>query len=164
MALQENSAGLPERTYHGVVPVHEYKKVIIKEEGMRDALLQGLDGSQDFNWGYGGGGPTRLANSLAADAFDDVTYADAFGWHFSDGLVRTFKKDHSFEVSRDRIVLEGLIAFQDMVNKSRSQEGRFFMEVIQQLIARRHDTRDKMMSLLSRKALTNLTNSRYGLK
>jgi len=71
--------GIPERTYHGSIPEDGYKKVIIKEEGMRDAPLPMLDNSADINWGYGGGGPARLGEALAADAFDDANLADAFG-------------------------------------------------------------------------------------
>lgn len=164
MALGGKEFGPSERTYNGEIPPDAFRRVIIKEEGLRDALLPSLDGSQDFNWGYGGGGPARLANALAADAFDDVTYADAFGWYFSDGLVRNFDMKKPFVVSRDRIVLEGLLAFNEWVNKSKSPEGEYFIDVIQQLIARKHDTRDKMMSLLSKNALKNFRWNRFGLK
>ncbi len=154
----------PERTYHGIIPVDARKRVIIKEDGLNDAYLQSQDGSQDFNWGYGGGGPIRLAKALAADAFDDISYGEIFGLGFRDALVRTLPKDKPFVVSRDRLILEGLIHFTDLVNRSRLPEGKFFRDDIQKFIVKKDEVRAKMMSLLSQNALTNLVDSKFGIK
>ena len=157
-------SGTPERSYHGSIPLHDYRKVIIKEAGMRDAPLPMLDGSSDINWGYGGGGPARLADALAADAFDDADLADALGWHLRDGLVLHLDKDSPFVVSRDRIVLEGMMLFNHFVQKTRVGEGSYLEEDIQELVRKQHDTRDKLMSLLSGNALANLVSSDFGLR
>lgn len=161
---QPLTSGTPERTYNGVVPKNTQKRVIIKEPGLADAYLQSQDGSKDFNWGYGGGGPSRLAEALASDAFDDATYGEIFGFCFRDALVKTLEKDKPFVLSRDRLIVEGLVHLTDLVNKSRLPAGKMLREDIQEFIAKHHQVRARMMSLLSQNALTNLVKSKFGIQ
>jgi hypothetical protein len=163
MPFGEKPIGPPERTYHGEIPEVGYRRVLIKEEGLRDAVLQTLDGSPDVNWGYGGGGPARLANALAADAFDDSNYGEAFGWYFKDGLVSQLEMDLPFVVSRDRMVVQGLLEFNNWVREGEVGKGKYFIPVIQELLRKKHDTREKLMSLLSGNALGSLEKSHFGV-
>lgn len=82
-------AGHEERVYHGITERHRDNRhewsqlrILVEEsasgptERKNVAVLHELsvaysdDGSSDFNWGYGGGGPYRTAAAVLADALD----------------------------------------------------------------------------------------------
>lgn len=162
MPLGESINGVPERNYHGVIPASGPKRVIIKEQGLNDAYLQGVDGSVDFNWGYGGGGPERLAEALAADAFDDVNFAEVMGFCFRDNLLKVLQKDKGFVLSRDRLVLEGLLHLNNWANAT-GPDAALLRRDIKEMVAKRDEVRKKMLGLLSTNALVHLMKSGYGV-
>ena len=164
MLFQETPLGPEERTYHGSIPDTGYRKVIVQEQGLSDYELPSMDGSQDFNWGYGGGGPKRLADALASNAFEDTKYGEAFGWELDRRVVQSLPMQKPFVLSRDRILLEGLLAFNDWVRKRDAVGGQYYMSVIEELLARKSETRDRIMQLFSENSSKHLLGSSYGLK
>jgi hypothetical protein len=138
--------------------------VAIWEGGIQKPDLQSPDGSQDFNWGYGGTGPTRLANALAADAFDNAPYAEMFAMGLRDALVMTLEKDSGFILSRDRVILESFVHFTDLVNRSRLPQGAQLRGDILACVQRRDEIREKMMNLLSEHALNQFVHSKFGVR
>lgn len=164
VTFQKEIFGPPEVTYHGIISEHDLRKVIIKEGEEERGTLKSLDNSCDYNWGYSGRGPLRLAGALAAHAFGDKNYATAFDWKLRDGLVSSLDREKPFIVSRDRIVLEVLLAFNELVYRSERPRGGFFIDEIEELIEKKHEVRERMISLLSGNSLQNLINSKYGLK
>ncbi|MSR67598.1 hypothetical protein EXS65_02105 [Candidatus Peribacteria bacterium] len=160
----ETPIGPEKRTYQGLIPQTGYRKVIVKEDSLDDYELKSLDRSQDFNWGYGGGGPKRLADALGADAFDDKMYGEAFGWEIDRRITQVLPMDKPFLLSRDRIVMESILAFNEWVRKRELVGKGHFMCVIEALLDRRSETRDRLMGLLSKNADNHLQKSRYGLR
>lgn len=72
-----------ERVYRGYANGNEPKLVVV-EEGDKTRTLADEHGEvHDFNWGYIGGGPGRLAHALVTDLLgeDDHAVAERLKWH-----------------------------------------------------------------------------------
>jgi hypothetical protein len=160
MAPERESPLIAERTYHGIIPEQGWRKVIIREPGIRDCSLHSRDAVEDFNWGHNGTSAIRLANAFTADAFDNELYIHAFGEHFIN-LVHSLDPGEPFVLSRDRMVIEGLIVFEDLIRKVRN--GEQLHEVIHHLIEHQNDTRKTMTGLLSKNALKNIASVHFGI-
>ena len=75
-------------------------KVVISVHDGRRTLLKNTCG-RDWNWGYGGGGPSQLAGSILEHYFKDNEKADQYRQRFKWEHVALFGDE--WEISNDQI-------------------------------------------------------------
>lgn len=77
-------------------------KVVVSVCNGKQTLLENTCG-RDWNWGYGGGGPSQLAGSILTHYFQDEEKADIFRQRFKWDYAARFEDE--WEISNEEIRL-----------------------------------------------------------